>query len=206
MVTGWPGGRLHRPPPRRAGKQGSRAEAEREARQVAGRSPGNKTHSLAGAKLGLRDHARPSYFYKPGQAVWRIGRPRPPPSAPSWGGPMWRVDFSTRRRQWCQEATGRDGLERKVRRKGGKRQTCREHGSDPPSPSQGPSPLRGSRRGRGPPLSLVSSKASELTAARGFEASTSPNPSLTPFLRAGSREPPPLSSTAAPPAHSPMEQ
>lgn len=32
-----------------------------------------------------RDHARPSHSYKLGQAVWRIGPPLPPPSAPSQG-------------------------------------------------------------------------------------------------------------------------
>lgn len=34
-----PGGRLHKPSPRKAGEQGSRAEAEREAGQAAGRKP-----------------------------------------------------------------------------------------------------------------------------------------------------------------------
>lgn len=72
----------------RQGKQENKALGRRQkgklGRQQAG-SPRSGTHSPARAKLGLRDHARPSHSYKLGQAVWRIGPPLPPPSAPSQG-------------------------------------------------------------------------------------------------------------------------
>lgn len=116
-----PSGPLHRPPPRKAGEQGSGAEAGREAGQAAGGNPGKETPSLAGAKLGLRDHARPSAcFSTPGQAVLRVGHPLPPPSAPSrgasrggWAAPLGKgSDVKRQEARWA-------GKEGKEERRGG---------------------------------------------------------------------------------------
>lgn len=99
VVVVGPGRRPHRPSPRKAGEQGSRAEAEGEARQAAGRKPRERTHSPAGAKLGLRDPTRPGHFLQAWAcSVASLGlRLLPRQHHPR--DLMWRMDFSTRQRQ-----------------------------------------------------------------------------------------------------------